>query len=170
MPIAGEASPADELKATFRDPLVASPQSDATAETVQGPVRTIISPSFGLRTITERSMYDRKLTDRLTVMIDAARMTMPELAMLLETTINQPVIDKTALTGVYQFRVELPHDAAVVQQLLAKGRTTTPSGAPLYVPTSWSKVVEDLGLRLDKQRVPIEFVVIDKMERTPVEN
>lgn len=165
-----EATPVNELTGAFKDPLLAAPQSDITAETLHGQVRTIISPSYGVRTVTERSLYDRKMTERLTVMIAATRITMPELASLLEGTINEPVIDKTGLTGVYQFRLELPHDAGVVQQLLAQGRTTTPGGAPLSVPTSWSKVVEPLGLRLEKRRVPLEFVVIDRINRTPIEN
>ena len=163
-----EAQPVDDLGAALGDPSGAS--SDAVAETVEGPVRTVISPSFGLRTITARTSFDRKLTDRLTVMIDATRMTMPELASVLETTIDEPVVDKTGLTGVYQFRLELPHDATVVRELLAKGRTTTPNGSPLVVPGSWPEVVEGLGLKLEKRRSPIEFVVVDKIARTPTEN
>jgi uncharacterized protein (TIGR03435 family) len=162
--------PADELGEAFRDPAVTSLPSDAVSETVEGPVRTIISPTFGYRTVTRRTMFDRKLTDRLTVLIDATRMTMAELAQVLETTIDRPVVDKTGLTGVYQFRLELPHDASVVEALLAKGRTTTPNGSPLIVPGSWSEVVEGLGLKLEKRRIPIEFVVIDRIERTPLED
>jgi uncharacterized protein (TIGR03435 family) len=38
------------------------------------------------------------------------------------------------------------------------------------VPGSWSEVVEGLGLKLEKRRIPIEFVVIDRIERTPLED
>jgi uncharacterized protein (TIGR03435 family) len=163
-----EIRPADQLNAVFKDPLVNAPPTDAISETVNGPVRTIMSPSFGVRTVTARSMYDRKLTPRMTQLIDADRMSMAELAAILETTIDQPVVDKTGLSGVYQFRIELAHDATAVSALLALGRTTTPSGDPLIVPGP--DMVKPLGLKLERRRIPIEVVVLDKIASTPTEN
>ena len=96
-----EVAPVDELSKTFpTDPLVESPE-DKVSETINGRVRTIRSPSLGVRTITDRTMYDRRQTERVTQIIDATRMTMAELAPILAATIDDPVIDKTGLTGVY---------------------------------------------------------------------
>jgi uncharacterized protein (TIGR03435 family) len=32
------------------------------------------------------------------------------------------------------------------------------------------KALEGLGLRLERRRVPVDFVVVDKISRTPTEN
>src|SRR5688572_9709434 len=69
--------PADELNTPFRDPLVTSAPAVVVSETVDGPVRTITS-ALGTRTITNRTMYDRKLNEALGQVIDATRMTMAE--------------------------------------------------------------------------------------------
>jgi uncharacterized protein (TIGR03435 family) len=56
--------------------------------------------------------------------------------------------------------------------LLSKGVTKTSQGFPLIElrPEEWSKIVEPLGLRLERTRAPIEFLVVDKMNRTSTPN
>lgn len=167
-----EVEPADELNKPFSDPLLGSAPTDVLSETVDGPVRMITSPSVGTRTITNRTMYDRKLTERIGQVIDATRMTMAELAPVLEATIDEPVVDKTGLKGVYQFRLELPQGQRAVRMLLGQGITRTSAGLPLIErrPEEWSKVVAPLGLRLERTKASIEFVVVDEMNRTPTPN
>lgn len=165
-----QVEPANDLNNSFRDTLATAP-TEVLSETVDGPVRTISTPG-ATKTITNRTMYERRLTERLGQVIDATRMTMAELAPILETTIDQPVLDKTGLIGVYQFRLELPQGQTNVRMLLSKGVTKTSRGFPLIElrPEEWSKIVEPLGLRLERTRAPIEFLVVDKMNRTSTPN
>ena len=166
-----QVEPVDELDKPFRTPETTSAPTDVLSETVDGPVRTISTPG-ATRTITNRTKYDRRLTEHLGQVIDATRMTMAELAPILEATIDEPVFDKTGLTGVYQFRLELPQGQSTVRTLLARGTTRTSQGFPLIElrPDEWSKVVAPLGLRLERTRAPIEFVVVDEMNRAPTPN
>jgi uncharacterized protein (TIGR03435 family) len=166
-----QVEPVDELNKPFRTPETTSAPTDVLSETVDGPVRTSSTPG-ATRTITNRTTYDRRLTEQLGQVIDATRMTMAELAPILEATIDEPVFDKTGLTGVYQFRLELPQGQSTVRTLLARGTTRTSQGFPLIElrPDEWSKVVAPLGLRLERTRAPIEFVVVDEMNRAPTPN
>ena len=161
----------DELEKQFQDSRVTSTATDVLSETVDGPVRTITAPGF-TRTITNRTTYERRLTERIGQVIDATRMTMSELTPILEATIDQPVLDKTGLTDLYQFRLELPQSQRTVRMLLAEGVTKTSQGFPLVElrPEEWSKIVEPLGLRLERTRAPMEFVIVDDMKRTPTPN
>jgi uncharacterized protein (TIGR03435 family) len=74
--------------------------------------------------------------------------------------------------GGYEFRIELPPDAAVIRRMLSTGTSTTVAGTPLTEPTgvSASDALEKVGLQLERRRTPIDVIVIDKLERTPTEN
>ena len=162
----------DDLDKTFpREAPASITNADVTWETPEGPVRSMFVP-FGTRTITARTMYEKTTTDRRTTKIDATRMTMAELATALTSNVDRPVLDKTGLTGVYQFTIELPPDATAVRMLRSIGISSTVQGTPLSEPTGVSvfKAVEGLGLKLEERRVPIPVLVVDRIERSPIEN
>ena len=166
-----EVQPADDLAKEFPSDPKLRPV-EALLETVDGPVRMMPTNPPGLRTVTDRMLYERTYTARRTTEINAIRMTMAELARLLETNVDQPVIDATGLTGLYQFTIELPPDARTLRMMAAAGTTTTLQGTPLNEPTGVStfKAVEGLGLRLERRRAPIDVLVVDSIQRTPTSN
>jgi uncharacterized protein (TIGR03435 family) len=104
--------------------------------------------------------------------VNAVRMTMGELADVLTFNVDKPVVDKTALTGVYQFRIELDANQSAARGWLSLGVTTTVRGEPIGMPTGGStfKAIESLGLRLEERRTPFDVVVVDRITQTPVEN
>jgi len=65
-------------------------------------------------------------------------------------------VDKTNLTGSYGFRLDWAPDSAV-----SDGN----SNASLY-----TAIQEQLGLRLEAQKEPMEVVVIDQIAKVPTEN
>jgi uncharacterized protein (TIGR03435 family) len=143
-----------------------APLLDQTVDSLEGRVRSI-SSDRGLTIITERSMYERVRTDRGTYELNATRITMAQLASALSQTVDRPVIDRTKLTGVYAFRIELPPPQQVgILGIPAIDGTATndPSGASPFA------AVEKLGLKLESRRVPMDTVVVDSMERFPREN
>jgi uncharacterized protein (TIGR03435 family) len=125
-----------------------------------------------MRTVTNRTKYERRFTDRQTTIIDAARMTMTELANILANNLDEPVLEKTGLAGLYRFTVELPADASVLRTLRDAGISKTIDGAPIGTPTGIStfKVVERLGLSLERRPASFDVVVVDRMARKPIEN
>jgi len=163
-----EAEALDEVAKEFPD---AFPSGDFVSDTLDGPVRTMGVP-LGTRTLTARTRYERRFTERRTTVIEAIRMTMPELAGVLAGSLDEPVLDRTGLTGIYRFTIELPPDASAIRALLNAGITKTVQGTPITDPTGVSvfKAVEGLGLRLEKRRSPFDVVVVDRIERKPREN
>jgi uncharacterized protein (TIGR03435 family) len=161
-----EVEPANDLDKVFpADPAVKT-RGDRVEEMLDGRRRMIDIP-FGDRTITESSMYERRWTARGTQQIDAARMSMAEFASVLVLGTGRPVINGTKLTGVYKFSIELPTEAfaSVSAQLAARtGRTVEPSGV------SAVQAVEQLGLKLEPRRIPMDTIVVDKIDRTPSDN
>jgi uncharacterized protein (TIGR03435 family) len=137
---------------------------DSTSETVEGRRRRITSYA-GSITITERTRYAENRTSRGTTELDATRITMSEFASLLATSLGRPVLDRTGLGGLYRFKVEIPPPAYVGNiQALAGLPPREPSGA------SASSAAERLGLRLERARMPVDHVVVEKLERAPTPN
>ena len=161
----------DELSTEFSDTPQMGGIAERRFETIDGQVRSMMMP-MGLRTVTSRSRYDRTFTARRTTVLDAARMTMTELATVLSSTLDEPVVDRTGLTGWYQFKIELPPDGASVRRLLSAGISTTVQGTPLTDPTGVSAfaAVEGLGLKLEKRLTALDIVVVEKLERVPTAN
>jgi len=88
----------------------------------------------------------------------ATRMTMQTLAMLLSRFERQTVIDLTGLNGYYEFKLEYTPEYRA-------GKADEPPG-----PTIFTAVQEQLGLRLEKRKGPIDVLVIERAEQVPVEN
>ena len=75
----------------------------------------------------------------------------------LSSVMGRPVIDKTGLSGKYDFVLEWTPDMAA-----------TGDSAPVG-PTIFTALQEQLGLRLESQKGPVENIVIDRAEK-PSEN
>ncbi len=166
-----EVQAANELDKAFpADPAGKAPILDRTADTIDGPVRSIATERGGLTFITDRSMYERIPTSRGTIQINAVRMTMAEFVGMIETTVDRSVFDRTNLRGVYKFQIELSRSS--LTPAMSLGVTKNPDGTPITDPGGVSvfKAVEQLGLQLEQRRIPLNTIVVDKIERIPIEN
>ena len=79
---------------------------------------------------------------------------MAVLASMLGRPLGAPVVDKTGINGTYDFDLNF----APVE------------GAGSSLPSIFSAIQEQLGLKLESQRVPLQMLVIDKCRRVPTEN
>ena len=83
---------------------------------------------------------------------------------LLATSLGRPVLDRTGLTGLYDFFVQW--DDAPVRQGGVPGTAPPPDDSPGSDRGSIFTAVQDqLGLRLELQRAPVEVIVVDGMDR-----
>jgi uncharacterized protein (TIGR03435 family) len=90
--------------------------------------------------------------------IVGSQMPMPVLASLLSRFERQLVIDRTGLTGGYQLKLEwAPED------LTTKGDVSAG-------PSLFAALEEQLGLRLESRREPLDVIVVDQAEKTPADN
>lgn len=75
--------------------------------------------------------------------------------------IDRPIVNRTGLSGKYDFKLALLYKFLVDKS----GRTATgPDGESVF-----TTIEEQLGLKLEPQRLPVEVLVIDSVER-PSEN
>jgi uncharacterized protein (TIGR03435 family) len=80
--------------------------------------------------------------------------TMKALASMLAIPLRQPVVDKTGIAGDYEIKLSFaPNDAT-----------------DSTLPTLFTALQEQLGLRLESTKVPVEMLVIDHVEKVPTEN
>jgi uncharacterized protein (TIGR03435 family) len=96
----------------------------------------------GLPTMNNESGPGRKA-------MQATKTSMKTLAINLSRLTNRTVIDKTGLSGEYDFALEWAPDEAVGSDM----------------PSLFTALRQRLGLRLESQRGPVEFIVIDRINK-----
>jgi uncharacterized protein (TIGR03435 family) len=114
-----------------------------------------------------------------TMRMESAKMTLATFAELLSRFVGAPVQDMTDLKGNYQIGIDLSMDdmrtAAASAGISIPGggrgdapRPTTPVAADPSGGTIFHSL-QQLGLKLEQRKSPIGRIVIDHLERAPVE-
>ena len=85
---------------------------------------------------------------------------MGELADQLSRMLGRPVFDKTGLSGSFDFKL----DYAAVEVQRDPNSAATAAAADIF-----AAIQEQLGLRLEASKAPIDVLVVDKIEK-PTEN
>jgi uncharacterized protein (TIGR03435 family) len=94
---------------------------------------------------------------------------MEMLGTVLSNAMGRPVVDKTGLPGKYDFVLEWTPDPGADARAQGFGDgITEPAPAP-GGPTIFTALQEQLGLKLESQKGPVENIVIDRVEK-PSEN
>jgi uncharacterized protein (TIGR03435 family) len=89
--------------------------------------------------------------------------TLDEFCHLLRPVLGRPVLNRTGIAGRFNMRVEFSREGT---RLAANG---APVSDPAGPPSIFTALQEQLGLRLEAGRGPVEMLVIDSIER-PAEN
>jgi uncharacterized protein (TIGR03435 family) len=110
---------------------------------------------------------------------------MSGLAEMLSGQLDLPVVDTTGLTGKYDFTLYFAPEGGVGMRL--PGGVPPPHDAPppgeggpgmpaastpdaQSNPNLFTALQEQLGLKLEQRKGPVDLLVIDHLEKTPVEN
>ncbi len=81
-----------------------------------------------------------------------------QIAMMVESAVKQPVVDKTGLAGTYDFDLMFTRD-------------DHPDDVPHPDHGSiFTALQEQLGLKLVSEKVPVDYLVIDHVDRLPTPN
>ena len=101
----------------------------------------------------------------------------------LGTQLDRPVVDMTGLTGKYDITLDFAPDPSIMQAKMAAmgvgpppgmvpdgggAAGASPDAGPLA--TIFSALPDQLGLRLEARKGPIDLLVIDSVQKTPTEN
>jgi uncharacterized protein (TIGR03435 family) len=99
---------------------------------------------------------------------------------VLANQLDRPVTDMTGLSGTYDITLDFAIDPSIMQAKMAamgggppppemappEGAAQDPSGAA----TIFSALTDQLGLRLEARKGPVDLLVIDSVQKTPTEN
>lgn len=134
-------------------------------ETRQMPIYALVITKNGPKLATSSPETQKELImSRGT--LEAKNMKTLNLANALASRLGRNVVDKTGLTGDYDFTLEWTPD--VGEGMGPKG---LPEGPPKEAPpvadgpSLFTALQEQLGLRLDSQKGPVEILVIDRAEK-----
>jgi uncharacterized protein (TIGR03435 family) len=112
--------------------------------------------------------------------MESSKMTMELLSQQLTGFLGQPVIDKTDLKDSYVASLSvsiedlqaiaraagfnIPGAGAASANSTGVPSTADPSGGSVYAS------IEKLGLKLNKEKLPVDVIVVDHLEKTPTAN
>ena len=112
------------------------------------------------------------------------KQTMQDLAQRLSQQLNRPVTDATGLTAKYDFTLTYAPEGMTGMAPVMIGAPPPPppsgGGAPgagpgmpegdAPPPNLFSALQSDLGLKLEAKKGPVDMIIVDHIEKTPVEN
>jgi len=103
-------------------------------------------------------------------------MTMEGYASLLSNTVDRPVVDLTELKGDYMMSMEvlmrgfINRARAQSERQAASASGRGPAEAASDPDTDAFATVQSVGLKLEPRKLPLPYLVIDHLEKTPTEN
>ena len=125
---------------------------------MQAYIITVAKSGLKIKESTSEGDMDMQPSGPATVTIQRASVS--RLAELLSGPFQAPVIDQTGLSGRYDFKLDLSGflDPA------------TPVGINDVIPIVIQAAQQQLGIKIDQKKVPIEMLMVDHAEKIPVEN
>ena len=105
--------------------------------------------------------------------MEALGATLDEFSKTLGTVVDRPVIDTTGITGRFDIRFKFSREGTTLAGVRLIGPLPAsdprPASDPTDPPSIFVALQEELGLRLEAGRGPVETLVIDHIEK-PSEN
>lgn len=104
------------------------------------------------------------------------RVTMDMLARQLERYVDRPILDLTELKGIYDLAVSVtPEDyqTMLVRAAVNAGMLLPPPALRLLDNGSVTSLIDglqQLGLKMDARKAPLDILVVDQLSKTPTEN
>ena len=157
---AGRAATVEQLRLMLRDLLASRFQLALHRENRELPVYELIAGKDGprLQPVAGEGPGEMRPADGDLVY---QRYSMAEFAQGLPGIpfrVDRPVVDKTGLAGIYNFRLKIAPDATVMKSSFEHSEN------PLAF-----DVLRQIGLKLQARKDPTEMMVIDRAERNPAE-
>jgi uncharacterized protein (TIGR03435 family) len=168
-----------KLKESVEDPVAAAAMSKPTMGKDGFPVLPA-----GLADLSAKSL--KAMNGVPGASMTASHQSMAEFAEMLSSRLNLPVVDMTGLTGKYDYalsfsaeglgRMRLPGGMSLPPPAApptGEGGPGTPMASAPDGPSSpdlLTALQEQLGLKLEQRKGPVELLVIDHVEKMPTEN
>jgi uncharacterized protein (TIGR03435 family) len=163
--VSGERGNLEDVKSLVRELLADRFQLTTHRETKQMPVYLLVLAKEGpkLKAHNDAGTKTRGGCGRLV----GRRVTADAIATILSRQVEHEVLNRTDLSGEYDFQLDFAPDSGPCR---ADGVRQGGSPAdPSDLPSIYTAVQQQLGLKLQSTRGPVELLVIDRVEK-PSEN
>lgn len=97
--------------------------------------------------------------------LEAAGVTMDDLARALGSRLGRPVVNESGLPGRFDFTLDFEPE---IQLSLDKDRPEAPGAEPGR-PSLFTALQDQLGLKLESKKAPVEMLIVDRIAK-PSEN
>ncbi len=162
----------------------AAPAADGAGPSTDTSLRISGDPQKGMTVSNGLGSGTVKITMANGAMhMESAKMSMAQFAEALARFVDHPVVDMTAIKGNYQVALDLSMEdlmnAARSAGMQAPGPGRGAGGMPGRGPaegasdpsdSSLFTNVQQLGLKLEARKAPVDLIVVDHLEKLPTEN
>lgn len=157
---------AERLQARTRALLAERFQLAVRTESAERPVYALVEAKNGHKLTPSTEAVGRGI-HRNRGLIEGDGTSLAMLAKILSTALGRPVLDRTGLTGKFNYKMEWTEDSVG----LGKGADSPAAGPPSEASGTsiFAAIQEQLGLKLESTRGPVEVIVIERAEK-PSEN
>ena len=100
--------------------------------------------------------------------LHAQSATLDQLTMFLSMPLRTPVIDMTGLKGRYDFEFDLTAFMLQQRQSAGPGEGSGEQMDPISI--LQAALPQQLGLKLESRKMPVDMLVIDHLEKVPTQN
>jgi len=97
------------------------------------------------------------------------RKPMAELCDFLSRVLQTPVVNQTGLTARYDAHLKFAAESEPPQSDDDDAVPVVPN-APELAPSLFRAIENQLGLKLERKKLPVDFLVVDAARKTPIEN
>jgi uncharacterized protein (TIGR03435 family) len=101
--------------------------------------------------------------------IELVRKPITELSSFLARLMHVPVVDQTGLNQRYDAHLKFAAEADPSKSNDDDADATVPNASEPAPPMFWA-LENQLGLTLEKKKLPVDFLVVDSANKTPTEN
>jgi uncharacterized protein (TIGR03435 family) len=106
---------------------------------------------------------------------EAKKVTAPQIVGILERFSDRPIMDLTELKGTYDFEFNVSPEETqtlMIHAAVAAGVQLPPQALRLLEGggNPLENGAQQLGLKIESRRMPVDIIVIDRIQKTPTEN
>ncbi len=151
----------DDLQKMLRTLLADRFQLTGHREARQARVYALVTVKEGSKLKPDNQSSGGSTTNGTRGALTAQHVSMQRFADRLSRMVELPVVDRTGMPGTYTFQLEWDPAA----NRLSPDVSTDAQG-----PSIFTAMQQQLGLRLESRKLPVEILVIDHIEREPTGN
>jgi uncharacterized protein (TIGR03435 family) len=120
----------------------------------------VLEPGKGKPKVKEAPQEEQTGISGVSTAISFQHQPIARFTFMLTRRMDRPVLDLTGLKGFYDFTVDLS----------GLGFNGAPPAVETDGPSIFTAVQNDLGLKLEARKQPVEILVVDSVNKTPIEN